>query len=86
MSDGSDSESESFDPMKKRVQEFKYYKMQKMMGENEEQKHPSAQANQNNVRNTENSKRKPGPSDYSNNQAFNHEQGQDHGKVFKTMF
>ena len=86
MSDGSDSESESFDPMKKRVQEFKYYKMQKMISEKEEQKHSPSQSNQNNARNSENSKRKPGPSDYSNNQVFNHEQGQDHGRYLDLMF
>ena len=38
MSEVSDSEEESFDPMKSRIKEFEFYKLQKEMKEKEEKK------------------------------------------------
>ena len=85
MSDNSDSESESFDPMNARLKEYQYYKLQKEMKEKEEKKNqntPSKSSGLEKNKSAENSKLIGVPNSNNNqqthNQAFNYEQGQDH--------
>lgn len=72
------SESESFDPMKSRLKEFQYYKMQQEAKVKEEQKKSPMRPDTSNRNFEKNKSAENSKNINGNNQAFNHEQGQDH--------